>query len=177
MHTCRYAGLQKQFPARKAYRDKALPTSQSMFVDSQMKASQIYAPLVQVAAEDGLCNLRYHRQVHLPEEDSLLAQGANTQLRSRVQDLAADLQGTQEEVAALEGLQEQLAADLDADEAVKGLIEAAVAREHAVQEARNRKVLDLLSSKVGVHPDGAPHCWGPIVDKVTVTQCAVSPGL
>ena len=136
-----------------------------MFVDSQMKASQIYAPLVQVAAEDGLCNLRYHGQVHLPEEDFLLAQGANTQLRNRVQDLAADLQGTQEEVAALEGLQEQLAADLDADEAVKGLIEAAVAREHAVQEARNRKVLDLLSSKVGAHPDGAPIVGAPLWTK------------
>ncbi len=84
------------------------------------------------------------------------AQGANTQLRSRVQDLAADLQVAQEEVAALEGLQEQLAADLDSDEAVKGLINAAVAREHAVQEARNRKVLDLLSNKVGAHPHGAP---------------------
>ena len=129
----------------------------SMLVDSQMKASQIYVRLVQVAAESGLRHLRHYGQVHLPEEDSLLAQGANTQLRGRVQDLAADLQGAQEEVAALEGLQEQLAADLDADEAVKGLIEAAVAREHAVQEARNRKVLDLLSSKVGAHPDGDPN--------------------
>ena len=163
MHTCRYAGLQHSSLQGKLTKIRHYQVAivgaaniASMFVDSQIKASHIHAPLVQVAAGDGLCNLRYHRQVHLLEEDSLLAQGANTQLRSRVQDLAADLQGTREEVAALESLQEQLAADLDADEAVKGLIEAAVAREHAVQEARNRKVLDLLSSKVGAHPDGAP---------------------
>lgn len=77
-----------------------------------------------------------------------VVQGANTQLRGRVQELAADLQGAEEEVAALEGLQEQLAAELDADEHIKALVDAAVAREHAIQEARNRKVLDLLSSKV-----------------------------
>ena len=70
------------------------------------------------------------------------------QLRGRVQDLAADLQGAEEEVAALEGLQEQLTAEVGADEHVKALVDAAVAREHAIQEARNRKVLDLLSSKV-----------------------------
>ena len=77
-----------------------------------------------------------------------IVQGANTQLRGRVQELAADLQGSEEEVAALEGLQEQLAADMDSDEHVQALISAAVAREHAIQESRNRKVLDLLSSKV-----------------------------
>ena len=80
-----------------------------------------------------------------------MLQGANTQLRERVQDLAADLQGAEEEVAALEGLQEQLAAEVGADEHIKALVDAAVAREHAVQEARNRKVLDLLSSKVRHH--------------------------
>ncbi len=77
-----------------------------------------------------------------------MLQGANAQLRERVQDLAADLQGAEEEVAALEGLQEQLAADVGADEHIKALVDAAVAREHAIQEARNRKVLDLLSSRV-----------------------------
>ena len=50
-------------------------------------------------------------------------------------------------MAALEGLQEQLGADVGADE-LQALVAAAVAREHAVQESRNRKVLDLLSSKV-----------------------------
>lgn len=70
------------------------------------------------------------------------------QLRGRVQDLAADLQGAEEELAALEGLQEQLTAEVGADEHVKALVDAAVAREHAIQESRNRKVLDLLSSKV-----------------------------
>ena len=51
-------------------------------------------------------------------------------------------------MAALEGLQEQLGADVGADEQIQALVAAAVAREHAVQESRNRKVLDLLSSKV-----------------------------
>ena len=86
----------------------------------------------------------------LSEQDAscVILQGANTQLRERVQDLAADLQGAEEEVAALEGLQDQLAAEVGADEHIKALVDAAVAREHAIQEATNRKVLDLLSSKV-----------------------------
>ena len=75
-------------------------------------------------------------------------QGARAQLRGRVQELGSELQAAEEEVAALEGLQEQLAADVGADEQIQALVAAAVAREHAVQESRNRKVLDLLSSKV-----------------------------
>ena len=51
-------------------------------------------------------------------------------------------------MAALEGLQGQLGADVGADEQIQALVAAAVAREHSVQESRNRKVLDLLSSKV-----------------------------
>ena len=85
-------------------------------------------------------------------------QGANAQLRSRVQDLAADLQGAEEEVAALEGLQEQLTAEVGADEHIRALVDAAVAREHAIQEARNRKVLDLLSSKVRCSTTQASAC-------------------
>lgn len=77
-------------------------------------------------------------------------QGAKAQLRDRVQELGSELQSAEEEVAALEGLQEQLAAEVDADEQIQALVAAAVAREHAVQESRNRKVLDLLSSKVGM---------------------------
>ena len=84
----------------------------------------------------------------MPDNTSCGSQGANAQLRGRVQDLAADLQGAEEEVAVLEGLQEQLAAEVGADEHIRALVDAAVAREHAVQEARNRKVLDLLSTKV-----------------------------
>ncbi len=110
-------------------------------------------------------------------------QGANTQLRGRVQELAADLQGADEEVAALEGLQEQLAAELDADEHIKALVDAAVAREHAIQEARNRKVLDLLSSKVRsilVIPYGTTiarslhsgFCWKCAVGAINIAEIA-----
>ena len=79
---------------------------------------------------------------------TLGGQGAKAQLRGRVQELGSELQSAEEEVAALEGLQEQLGADVGADEQIQALVAAAVAREHAVQESRNRKVLDLLSSKV-----------------------------
>ena len=75
-------------------------------------------------------------------------QGANAQLRGRVQDLAAELQEAREELVALGGLQEQLAADVEGDVDVDALILAAVGRERAAQDARNSKVLELLKSKV-----------------------------
>lgn len=77
------------------------------------------------------------------------------QLRARVQELRSELQGAREELSALEGLQQALTSaqagnnygrstGVDAE----ALVAAAVGREHAVQDARNRKVLELLHSKV-----------------------------
>lgn len=78
----------------------------------------------------------------------LVRQGANAQLRGRVQELAGELQDAREELAALGGLQEQLAAEVADDVDVDALVETALARERAAQDARNRKVLELLKSKV-----------------------------
>lgn len=75
-------------------------------------------------------------------------QGANAQLRGRVQDLAAELREAREELAALGGLQEELAADVAGDVDVESLVAAALGRERAAQDARNSKVLELLKSKV-----------------------------
>ena len=78
----------------------------------------------------------------------LVRQGANAQLRGRVQELAGELQDAHEEMAALGVLQEQLAAEVGDDVDVNALVETALARERAAQDARNRKVLELLKSKV-----------------------------
>jgi hypothetical protein len=81
-------------------------------------------------------------------------QGANTQLRGRVQDLASELQEVREQLAALDGLQQQMAAHAPEGVDVDALVKATVAHERASQEARNRKVLELLKSKVGaMFPD------------------------
>lgn len=86
-----------------------------------------------------------------------MQQGANAQLRDRVQDLAVDLQEAREELAALSSLQERLAEAAPEDVNVDALIEAAVAHERAAQDSRNRKVLELLKSKVGPCTDHV-HC-------------------
>ncbi len=77
-----------------------------------------------------------------------MRQGANAQLRGRVQELAGELQDASEELAALGGLREQLAAEVADNVDVDALVETALARERAAQDARNRKVLELLKSKV-----------------------------
>ncbi len=74
-------------------------------------------------------------------------QGANAALQGRVRELNTELSGARAEAAALAGLQEQLrAASPDLDR----MVEAAIARERAVQDARNAKVLELLASKVRI---------------------------
>lgn len=67
-----------------------------------------------------------------------------------MQELAGELQDAHEEMAALGALQEQLAAEVGDDVDVNALVKTALARERAAQDARNRKVLELLKSKVRV---------------------------
>ncbi|KAK9818004.1 hypothetical protein WJX72_005629 [[Myrmecia] bisecta] len=85
-------------------------------------------------------------EMHIEHLEAVNAQleGANTQLRSRNQELGSELQGAQEELAALSDLQSQLQ-HFSPD--VERLVETAVARERALQDARNRKVLELLNNK------------------------------
>ena len=82
----------------------------------------------------------------LPHDDFDM-QGANAQLRGRVQELATELQGATDELAVLQQLRNEL--EGSASPRVESIVNAAVARERSLQEARNRKVLELLNSKVG----------------------------
>lgn len=74
-----------------------------------------------------------------------MQQGGNAQLRTRVQELSSELQDAQEELEALRGVHSDMEASLPSAEK---LVQAAVQQERAVQEARNRKVLELLNNKV-----------------------------
>jgi hypothetical protein len=77
-------------------------------------------------------------------------QGANVQLRARVAELGSELQAAREEAAALRPL---LAAELAQEGGnAEALAAAAVGRERAVQDARNRKVLELLHAKARLCP-------------------------
>ncbi len=64
-------------------------------------------------------------------------------------ELSAQAQAAQAEAEALQGLQASL--QDSAGPSVDALVEAAVGRERALQDARNRKLLQLLNSKVSVH--------------------------
>ena len=64
-----------------------------------------------------------------------------------MQELATELQGATEELAVLQQLRNEL--EGSASPRVESVVNAAVARERTLQEARNRKVLELLNSKVG----------------------------
>jgi hypothetical protein len=63
-----------------------------------------------------------------------------------VRELSTELLAAQEEAAALAGAHELM---LSNSPSAEQLAAAAVARERAQQEARNREVLELLKSKVG----------------------------
>lgn len=76
----------------------------------------------------------------------MLLQGSNAELRDRLHELSAQAEAAQAQLAALQGLQSSL--QDSAGPSVDALIEAAVGRERAIQDARNRKVLELLNSKV-----------------------------
>ena len=79
--------------------------------------------------------------------DRIDLQGANVQLRGRVQELATELQGASEELEVLQQLRNEL--EGSASPRVESIVNTAVARERTLQEGRNRKVLELLNSKVG----------------------------
>ena len=61
--------------------------------------------------------------------------------------MATELQGATDELAVLQQLRNEL--EGSASPRVESVVNAAVARERTLQEARNRKVLELLNSKVG----------------------------
>lgn len=76
----------------------------------------------------------------------MLLQGSNAELRDRLHELSSQAEAAQAQLTALEGLQSSL--QDSAGPSVDALVEAAVGRERAVQDARNQKVLELLNNKV-----------------------------
>lgn len=76
----------------------------------------------------------------------MMLQGSNAELRDQLHELSAQAEAAQAQLAALQGLQSSL--QDSAGPSVDALVEAAVGRERAVQDARNCKVLELLNSKV-----------------------------
>lgn len=61
-------------------------------------------------------------------------------------ELAAQAEAAQAQATALQGLQASL--EDSAGASLDALVEAALSRERALQDARNRKVLELLNNKV-----------------------------
>lgn len=76
----------------------------------------------------------------------MLQQGSNAELRERLHELAAQAEAAQAQAIALQGLQASL--QDSAGPSLDALVEAALGRERALQDARNRKVLELLNNKV-----------------------------
>ena len=77
---------------------------------------------------------------------SVPLQGANANLRDRLHEASAQAEAAKAQVTALQGFQSSLQAS--AGPSADALIEAAVGRERALQDARNQKVLELLNNKV-----------------------------
>ena len=93
-------------------------------------------------------------------------QGSNAELRDRVRQLSAQAEAAQAQAEALQGLQASL--QDSAGPSVEALIEAAVGRERALQDTRNKKVLELLNNKV---------CHAASINHPSVTACRVQADL
>ena len=89
-------------------------------------------------------------------------QGSNAELRDRVRQLSAQAEAAQ---ALAEALQDS------AGPSVEALVEAAVGRERALQDTRNKKVLELLNNKVC--PAGGTMSWAASIDHPSMTACRV----
>ena len=90
---------------------------------------------------------------HNPKFQLTGVQGSNAELRDRVHELSSQAEAAQAQAAALQGLQSSL--QDSAGPSVDALVQAAIGRERALQDTRNKKVLELLNNKVchAVRPD------------------------
>ena len=100
----------------------------------------------------------------------VLQQGSNAELRDRLHEVSAQAEAAQAQVAALEGLQSSL--QESAGPSVDALVEAAVDRERAVQDARNRKVLELLNNKVSCIASSGSLSYRQVI-KAAGTSCCL----
>eukprot|EP00891_Asterochloris_glomerata_P000304 jgi/Astpho2/304/Aster-02189 len=130
-------------PRHKDEQIRLLQGELSMFKSKlalEQRASRMDAPAKLASADISVRAFAEQLQVQ-----TATLEGANAQLRGRVQELATELQGATEELAVLQQLRNEL--EGSASPRVESVVNAAVARERTLQEARNRKVLELLNSK------------------------------
>ncbi|CAL8462495.1 g2028 [Coccomyxa elongata] len=142
--------LQDELLATVEEQEQALREKDEMleYLQSRLKAAEMEAAQVGgLMSEQEAANEAEDQRCRELQAANAQLEGANAQLRGRVQELAGELQDASEELAALGGLREQLAAEVADDVDVDALVESALARERAAQDARNRKVLELLKSK------------------------------
>ena len=97
-------------------------------------------------------------------------QGSNAELRDRVRELSAQAEAAQAQAEALQGLQASL--QDSAGPSVEALVEAAVGRERALQDIRNKKVLELLNNKV-CHTESTMS-WA--ASNLSINDCLSCPG-
>ncbi|DBA92530.1 TPA: hypothetical protein ACH3X1_002761 [Trebouxia sp. C0004] len=90
-------------------------------------------------------SLQSKSQVEKLEVLNAQLEGSNAGLRDRVHQLSAQAEAAQAQAEALQGLQASL--QDSAGPSVEALVEAAVGRERALQDTRNKKVLELLNNK------------------------------
>ncbi|KAL3148684.1 hypothetical protein ABBQ38_014099 [Trebouxia sp. C0009 RCD-2024] len=90
-------------------------------------------------------SLQTQSQVEMLEAANARLEGSNAELRERLHELAAQAEAAQAQAIALQGLQASL--QDSAGPSLDALVEAALGRERALQDARNRKVLELLNNK------------------------------
>ncbi|KAL0020086.1 hypothetical protein WJX79_009298 [Trebouxia sp. C0005] len=90
-------------------------------------------------------SLQSQSQVERLQMLNVQLEGSNAELRDRVHELSAQAEAAQAQAEALQGLQASL--QDSAGPSAEALVEAAVGRERALQDTRNKKVLELLNNK------------------------------
>lgn len=137
---------------RRASGDAAVGTLEAQ--NAQLEVSHIRSALALCVAVNGSARVAWHgaAQAGAPMNTwpaacpAHLVQGANMQLRQRLQETLLELQTAHDQLHILQQLQQQLEEDVPGAPA---LVDAALAQERALQNARNERVLQLLKSKVG----------------------------
>lgn len=88
-----------------------------------------------------------HPSVHAGTSQLAQLEGANQQLRTRLQEVLGELRAAQGELTSLRQMEERW--EQEAPDAA-GLVQVALARERAAQDARSERVLAVLQAKARV---------------------------
>ncbi|GAB4814835.1 hypothetical protein N2152v2_001881 [Parachlorella kessleri] len=122
-------------------KDEIIKALRSPLTVAQQQAQQLTRVSAPAVPADG-------RQSGQPtaalEAQNAQLEGANLQLRQRLQESLAELHVAHEQLAVLQQLQHQLEEDVPG---AAVLVDVALAQERALQESRNDRVLQMLKSK------------------------------